>query len=75
MKQAFSVLFFIKKGKQISSGKHHSIYGRITINGSSTEFATRVKCKNPDWDITAYKIKGKSKAAKRLNLSLDGIRT
>ena len=74
MKQAFSVLFFIKKGKQISSEKHRSIHRRITINGSSTEFSTGVKCKISDWDITEHRIKGKSKAAKQSNLSLDSVK-
>ncbi len=50
------------------------IMGRVTINGSVTQFSCKCSIPKELWDAKGNRAKGKSKEARDINLSLDNIK-
>lgn len=73
MRQTFSVSFFLRKKHQIES-KPQAIVVRITVNGSSVEISTHLKCCIKSWKANEQQVKGRNAFSLTLNSSLHDIR-
>lgn len=75
MKRAtFTVLFYIKRTKKMKDGTS-PIYARITVNRQRSEFALQKSINEKDWNKHKGCVRGYSKTAKQLNLSLDIVKS
>ncbi|WP_165025137.1 site-specific integrase [Dysgonomonas sp. ZJ279] len=73
MKATFRTLFFLRKDRPNSNGLV-PILVRITVNGDTAQFNTKLEV-NPDmWDIKLGKAKGRTAEAINLNLVIDNLR-
>ena len=72
-RSTFKVLFYVKR----LSEKHGQvpIMGRITINGTMSQFSCKLTVRSTLWDAKANKASGKSLEAQRLNEKLENIKT
>lgn len=73
-RSTFKVLFYLKKNNLKPDGKA-PIMGRITVNGSISQFSCKLNIKPDLWDIKANKAAGKSLEAQKINQKLDNIKT
>ncbi len=73
MRNAFKVLFYIKRSSLLRNGKA-PIMGRITINGMRTQFSTRLAVTPAMWDVVQNRVRGRSIETVRVNSELDAIR-
>ena len=73
-RSTFKVLFYLKKNNLKPDGKA-PIMGRITVNGSISQFSCKLNIKPDLWDIKANKAAGKSIEAQKINQKLDNIKT
>lgn len=73
-RSTFKVLFYLKKNNLKPDGKA-PIMGRITVNGSISQFSCKLNIKPDLWDIKANKATGKSLEAQKINQKLDNIKT
>lgn len=73
-RSTFKVLFYLKKNNLKPDGKA-PIMGRITVNGSISQFSCKLNIKPDLWDIKANKAAGKSIEAQKVNQKLDNIKT
>lgn len=73
-RSTFKVLFYLKKNNLKPNGKA-PIMGRITVNGSISQFSCKLNIKPELWDIKANKAAGKSIEAQKINQKLDNIKT
>ena len=69
----FQVLFYVKR----QSEKHGQVpvMGRITINGTMSQFSCKLSVRASLWDAKANKASGKSLEAQRINEKLENIKT
>ena len=72
MRNLFSFIFYIKRGKADKNGMAN-IYLRITVNGKRAEMSVSRKVHINKWVSSASKMKGTSAEAKQLNQYLDSI--
>lgn len=72
MKSTFKVLYYLKKGAAKQNGCV-PVMGRITVDGQSTQFSTKLEVRPEAWDIKNHKVKGKGGVAEQTNRLLDGI--
>ena len=72
-RSTFKVLFYLKR----QSEKHGKapVMGRITINGTVSQFSCKLSVRPALWDTAGNKAKGKSVEARQINEKLDNIRT
>ena len=72
-RSTFKVLFYVKR----QSEKHGQVpvMGRITINGTMSQFSCKLSVRASLWDAKANKASGKSLEAQRLNEKLENIKT
>ena len=72
-RSTFKVLFYVKR----LSEKHGQVpvMGRITINGTMSQFSCKLSVRASLWDAKANKAAGKSLEAQRLNEKLENIKT
>ena len=72
-RSTFKVLFYVKR----QSEKHGQVpvMGRITINGTMSQFSCKLTVRSSLWDAKANKASGKSLEAQRLNEKLENIKT
>ena len=72
-RSTFKVLFYVKR----QSEKHGQVpvMGRITINGTMSQFSCKLTVRSTLWDAKANKASGKSLEAQRLNEKLENIKT
>ena len=72
-RSTFKVLFYVKR----QSEKHGQVpvMGRITINGTMSQFSCKFSVRSSLWDAKANKASGKSLEAQRLNEKLENIKT
>ena len=68
----FAVMFYINKGKAKKSGLC-TIMGRISVSGEVTQFSTKINIDPMQWDAKAYRLKGKDKEAREVNIKLEEI--
>lgn len=72
-RSTFKVLFYLKRQSE-KNGKA-PIMGRITINGTVSQFSCKLSVSPKLWDTEGNKAAGKSVEARRINEKLDNIRT
>lgn len=72
-RSTFKVLFYLKR-QSVQNGKA-PIMGRITINGTISQFSCKMFVSPALWDTKANKAAGKSVAAQRINEKLENIKT
>ena len=72
-RSTFKVLFYVKR----LSEKHGQvpIMGRITINGTMSQFGCKLSVRSSLWDAKANKASGKSLESQRINEKLENIKT
>ena len=74
MRSTFKVLFYLKKNEVKPDGKA-PLMGRITVNGSISQFSCKLDVKPSLWDTKSNRASGKSIEAQKINRKLDNIRT
>ena len=73
-RSTFKVLFYLKKNNLKPDGKA-PIMGRITVNGSISQFSCKLNIKPELWDTKGNRVAGKSVEAQKINQKLDNIKT
>ena len=73
MRSTFSVIFYLKKEKLKKDGTN-PIMGRITVDGTMSQFSCKVSCDPAIWESKGGHAKGKTIAARDVNRELDKIR-
>ena len=71
-RSTFSVLFYVNKGK-VKNGIA-PVMGRITINGTQSQFSCKRSIPLTMWDVKGNCAKGRSREALDLNRNLDNIK-
>ena len=72
-RSTFKVLFYVKR--QAEKSGQVPIMGRITINGTMSQFSDKLTVRSTLWDAKAKKASGRSLEAQRLNEKLENIKT
>lgn len=72
-RSTFKVLFYLKRQNE-KNGKC-PIMGRITINGTMSQFSCKMSIDEKLWDVKANKATGKSIVSQRINEKLENIKT
>ena len=72
-RSTFKVLFYLKR--QAEQNGKAPIMGRITINGTISQFSCKLSISPKLWDTKANKAAGKSMVAQRINEKLENIKT
>ena len=72
-RSTFKVLFYVKR----QSEKHGQVpvMGRITINGTMSQFSCKLTVRSSLWDAKANKAAGRSLESQRINEKLENIKT
>mgnify|MGYP000469420391 FL=1 len=72
-RSTFKVLFYVKR----QSEKHGQVpvMGRITINGTMSQFSCKLSVRSSLWDAKANKAAGRSLESQRINENLENIKT
>ena len=71
-RSTFSVLFYVNRGKEKNGVV--PVMGRVTINGTQSQFSCKKSIPLPLWDAKGNCAKGRSKEALQLNRDLDKIK-
>ena len=74
MKTNFSLLFYVKKQKNYTSGVA-PIYLRITVDGKRSEVTTNRECNPENWNRKSGRLIGRKEEVKRLNAYLDNLQS
>lgn len=72
-RSTFKVLFYLKRRNE-KNGKV-PVMGRITVNGTISQFSCKLNVRPALWDTEANKASGKSVEAQRINEKLENIKT
>lgn len=72
-RSTFKVLFYLKRQSE-KNGKV-PVMGRITVNGTFSQFSCKLSVRPSLWDTHANKASGKSVEAQRINEKLGNIKT
>ena len=72
-RSTFKVLFYLKRQSE-KNGKV-PVMGRITVNGTISQFSCKLSVRPSLWDTQANKASGKSIEAQRINEKLENIKT
>ena len=73
MGSTFKILFYLKKNNPKPNGTV-PVMGRITIDGTISQFSCKMNISPNLWDTKAGRLTGKSTLAVKTNLALDKIR-
>lgn len=73
-KSTFRILFYVRKNQVNKEGKA-SIMIRLTINGDTAQFSSKLEVEPDLWDVKSQKMIGSSLKARQLNSLLDDVRT
>lgn len=73
VRSTFKVLFYLKR--QAEQNGKAPIMGRITVNGTISQFSCKMSVPPKLWDTKANKASGKSMAAQCINEKLENIKT
>ena len=71
-RSTFSVLFYVNRGKEKNGVV--PVMGRVTINGTQSQFSCKKSISLTLWDAKGNCAKGRSKEALQLNRDLDNIK-
>ena len=72
-RSTFKVLFYVKRQSEKSG--QVPVMGRITINGTMSQFSCKLTVRSSLWDAKANKASGKSLESQRINENLENIKT
>ena len=72
-RSTFKVLFYVKR--QAEKSGQVPIMGRITINGTMSQFSCKLTVRSSLWDAKANKAAGRSLESQRINEKLENIKT
>ena len=73
MRSTFKILFYLKKDNPKPNGTV-PVMGRITIDGTISQFSCKMNISPNLWDTKAGRLTGKSTLAVKTNLASDKIR-
>lgn len=73
-KSTFRILFYVRKNQVNKEGKA-SIMIRLTINGNTSQFSSKIEVEPELWDVKGQKMSGSSLKARQFNSLLDDVRT
>lgn len=73
MRSTFKILFYLKKNNPKPDGTV-PVMGRITIDGTISQFSLKMTVPSNLWDTKAGKLTGESTLAVKTNLTLDKVR-
>lgn len=71
-RSTFNILFYANKSKEKNGIV--PIMGRITINGTQSQFSCKMSIPLTMWDVKGNCAKGRSKEALQINRNLDNIK-
>ena len=72
MRSTFNILFYVNKSKEKNGVV--PVMGRVTINGTQSQFSCKKSIPLTLWDAKGNCAKGRSKEALQLNRDLDNIK-
>ncbi|WP_405289029.1 tyrosine-type recombinase/integrase [Alistipes shahii] len=72
-RSTFKVLFYVKRQSEKSG--QVPVMGRITINGTMSQFSSKLSVRSSLWDAKANKAAGRSLESQRINENLENIKT
>ena len=72
-RSTFKVLFYVKRQSEKSG--QVPVMGRITINGTMSQFSCKLSVRSSLWDAKANKAAGRSLESQRINENLENIKT
>ena len=73
MKSTFSVIFYLKR-QVVKKDGTVPVMGRITVDGSQTQFSCKLSVDPKLWDTKGGRVTGRSTAALETNRLLDKMR-
>lgn len=73
MRSTFKILFYLKKNNLRPDGTV-PVMGRITIDGTISQFSCKMTVPPNLWDTKAGRLTGKTTLAVKTNIALDKIR-
>ena len=73
MRSTFKVLFYLKRNKEKTQSVV-PLMGRITVNGTISQFSAKLSVPERLWEVRGGRAKGRSLEADRINRYLDNIR-
>ena len=71
-RSTFKVLFYVKRQSEKSG--QVPVMGRITINGTMSQFSCKLSVRSSLWDAKANKAAGRSVESQRINEKLENIK-
>ena len=71
-RSTFKILFYVNKGKEKDGIV--PVMGRITINGTQSQFSCKHSIPLDMWDVKGNCAKGRSKESLQINRDLDNIK-
>ena len=74
MRSTFKVLFYLKRNKEKTQSVV-PLMGRITVNGTISQFSAKLTVPECLWEVRGGRAKGRSLEADRINRHLDDIRS
>ena len=74
MRSTFKVLFYLKRNKKKTQSAV-PLMGRITVNGTISQFSAKLTVPERLWEVRGGRAKGRSLEADRINRHLDDIRS
>ena len=74
MKSTFSVIFYLKR-QVVKKDGTVPVMGRITVDGSQTQFSCKLTVDPKLWDTKGGRVMGRSTAALETNRLLDKMRS
>lgn len=72
-KSTFKILFYIRKNQVTKEGKS-SIMVRLTVNGETSQFSSKLEIEPDLWDVSKQKMAGNTVKARHFNSTLEDIR-
>ena len=73
MKSTFSVIYYLKR-QVVKKDGTVPVMGRITVDGSQTQFSCKLTVNPKLWDTKGGRVMGRSTAALETNRMLDKMR-
>ena len=73
MKSTFSVIYYLKR-QVVKKDGTVPVMGRITVDGSQTQFSCKLTVDPKLWDTKGGRVTGRSTAAPETNRMLDKMR-
>ena len=72
MRSTFNILFYVNKSKEKNGVV--PVMGRVTVNGTQSQFSCKKTIPLDMWDVKGNCAKGRSKEALQINRELDNIK-